>query len=224
MSPSEPKGSGSADGTSSGSGFFVSTKGHVLTNAHVVEGCRSITVSQHGQPPSEGRLIAKDSSNDLALIQTKDQPSSVPPLRGSVRLGEQVAVYGFPLSGILASTGNFTLGNVTATAGLQDDSRILQVSSPVQPGNSGGPLLDEAGNVVGIVVAKLDAIQFAAITKDMPQNINFAIKAAVVQTFLETNGIASTSLPSTLHLAADDIAEKAKSFTVFVECNASQRP
>ena len=96
--------------------------------------------------------------------------------------------------------------------------RILQISSPVQPGNSGGPLLDEAGNIVGVVVAKFDALQFAAISKDVAQNINFAIKAAVVQTFLEANGIAGASSPSTLHLASEDIAEKAKSFTVFVEC------
>jgi S1-C subfamily serine protease len=219
----EPK-DAEAESDVSGSGFYVSAMGHVLTNAHVVEGCRSITISQRGEPPTEGRIVAKDSLNDLALIQAKDhQQNSVPPLRGNVRLGEQVAVFGFPLNGILATTGNFTLGNVTATAGLQDDSRILQISSPVQPGNSGGPLLDQNGNVVGVVVAKLDALRFASITHDVAQNINFAIKATVAQTFLEANGISNASSSSSIHLEPDSIAEKAKSFTVFVECKRTSK-
>ncbi|MGI8568125.1 MAG: S1 family peptidase, partial [Methylocella sp.] len=69
-----------------------------------------------------------------------------------------VAAFGFPLAGLLATSGNFTLGNVTAVAGLGDDTRILQISAPVQPGSSGGPLLDYSGNVVGVVEGKLNAI------------------------------------------------------------------
>jgi S1-C subfamily serine protease len=101
------------------------------------------------------------------------------PLRASARLGEEIVVYGFPLAGLLASSGNVTTGNITALAGLGDDIRFLQISAPVQPGNSGGPVLDRNGNIVGIVVSKLDAIKTAIATQDIPQNVNFAIKLRV---------------------------------------------
>jgi serine protease Do len=85
---------------------------------------------------------------------------------------------------LLATSGNFTLGNVTAVAGLGDDTRILQISAPVQPGNSGGPLLDYSGNVVGVIEGKLNAITVFTLTNDLAQNVNFAIKANVVTNFL----------------------------------------
>jgi serine protease Do len=127
-----------------------------------------------------GRIMAHDAANDLALIKIEMHPTVFASLRSGVRLGEGVAAFGFPLSGLLATSGNFTLGNVTAVAGLEDDTRILQISAPVQPGNSGGPLLDYSGNVVGVVEGKLNAITVFTVTDDLAQNVNFAIKANVV--------------------------------------------
>src|SRR4029079_10829288 len=95
---------------------------------------------------------------------------------GPVRAGEAIAVYGFPLAGVLSSTGNVVSGNVTALTGLGDDVRYFQISAPIQPGNSGGPLMDYSGLVVGIVNAKLNDLAFAKTTGDLPQNVNFAIK------------------------------------------------
>jgi serine protease Do len=95
--------------------------------------------------------MAHDAANDLALIKVEMHTTAFASFRSGVRLGEGVAVFGFPLAGLLARSGNFTLGNVTAVAGLGDDTRILQISAPVQPGNSGGPLLDYSGNVVGVI-------------------------------------------------------------------------
>ncbi|MFV3492931.1 trypsin-like peptidase domain-containing protein, partial [Mycobacterium tuberculosis] len=94
-------------------------------------------------------------ANDLAVLKVAGPAERSLPLRPSIRLGEGIAAFGFPHSDLLATTGNFTLGNVTALAGLRDDSRYLQISAPVQSGNSGGPLLDGSGNVVGVVTAKL---------------------------------------------------------------------
>jgi serine protease Do len=209
-----------AGGVSSGSGFFVTGEGHVLTNAHVVENCQAVSVTRPGEPPQGAGVIARDRTNDLALLLTTLKPTAtVPPLRLGVRTGESVAVFGFPLAGLLPSTGNFTVGNVTATAGLRDDTRILQVSAPVQPGNSGGPLLDQEGNIAGVVVAKMDAIATAAATADIPQNVNFAIKATVAATFLETNGVSVRSVvPGGGALTPADIADRAKLITVFVAC------
>ncbi|GGF88979.1 hypothetical protein GCM10007301_56110 [Azorhizobium oxalatiphilum] len=208
----------------SGTGFAVSERGHILTNHHVINGCRRITVTRVGEPPVPAVLIASDARNDLALLQTGAPIRTVPPLKLRARVGDGVFVYGFPLSGILASNGNFTAGNVTASAGLADDTRMLQISAPVQPGNSGGPLLDQNAEIVGVVVSKLDALKLASVTNDVAQNVNFAIKSTIAANFLETNGIeakvqgsSSWSLGERLDPAA--VAEQAKKFTFRIDCH-----
>lgn len=206
--------------TSQGTGFFVSETGHVMTNNHVIDGCSRITVTQPGMPPAPARLVANDAVNDLAVLSTDLRPSSVPPLSMRARIGESVYVYGFPLSGVLASTGNFTIGNVTATAGLGDDTRMVQISAPVQPGNSGGPLVDQYGNVVGVIVSKLNVLAMAKITEDVAQNVNFAIKTTIALNFLEANGVsAPIHVRTTTPMDATAIAEKAKEFTVRINCS-----
>ena len=121
---------------------------------------------------------------------------------------------------MLATSGNFTVGNVTAVVGLGDDTRFLQISAPVQPGNSGGPLLDYSGNVVGVVEGKLNAITVFKVTDDLPQNVNFAIKANVVTNFLDANSVPYTrgSLGSPA-LQLPEIAERAKALSVTIECD-----
>nr|WP_152718071.1 serine protease [Microvirga tunisiensis] len=131
----------------------------MLTNAHVVDECTTIRVTLDGREPLPARLAASDKANDLALLRVDHRPTKLAAIRIGIRLGEPVAVFGFPLSNVLASTGNFTLGNVTALAGLGDDTRHIQISAPVQPGNSGGPLLDHQGNLVGVVTYKLNALK-----------------------------------------------------------------
>jgi S1-C subfamily serine protease len=145
-------------GTSNGSGVVVNTNGAILTNAHVVEHCTQITVLASSGDSATAGLIARDERNDLALLRSKLPFSFSASFReGPIRAGEAVVALGYPLAGLLATTANLTVGNISALAGLGDDSRYLQISVPVQPGNSGGPLLDGSGNLVGIVSAKLDA-------------------------------------------------------------------
>ena len=129
-----------------------------------------------------------------------------------------MVVVGFPLMGLLASGANITTGVVSAMAGLGDDSRMLQITAPVQPGNSGGPLLDQTGNVVGVVVAKLNALIVARRTGDIPQNVNFAIKGSVVRTFLDVNAVKYAIAPSNSTFDAATIGEHAVNFTVPIEC------
>lgn len=203
---------------SSGTGFFVSHDGHVITNAHVVDGCKTLSVIPVGGVAEEVKLLATDKRNDLALIKTSLKPATVPPLRTKARVGESIAVFGFPLAGLLATSGNFTLGNITANAGLNDDTSQFQISAPVQPGNSGGPLVDQNGNVIGVIVAKLNALSVAQATKDVPQNVNFAIKAATVANFLESNGVTPKAGESAKALGNADIADLVKTFTVRITC------
>ncbi|MGH6768610.1 MAG: S1C family serine protease [Xanthobacteraceae bacterium] len=226
-SPSSPSGPRSSaqpaarskeKGQSFGTGFYVSSRGHVLTNHHVINGCTTFRVNQGAAFTEAARVIASDAKNDLALLTTDLKPAAVPAMRMGVKVGEGISVYGFPLAGLLASTGNFTTGTVTANAGLADDTRMLQISAPVQPGNSGGPLVDRHGNVVGVIVSKLNALSVAQVTKDLPQNINFAIKSVIAASFLESNDVSAPTATSTTVLDTPQIAERAKAFTVRISC------
>jgi serine protease Do len=205
--------------SSSGTGFFVTVEGHVLTNAHVVDRCTSIEVTADKGALASGRLLVRDSTNDLALIKLDQKPPKTLAFKTGIRLGEPVAAFGFPLASLLASSGNFTLGNVTALAGIGDDSRFLQVSAPVQPGNSGGPLLDQSGNLVGVVTGKLNASKMMIVTNgDIPQNVNFAIKASVATNFLESNRIALQTGTADQPMASADLADHARLASVFITC------
>lgn len=203
---------------SSGTGYFVTKSGHVVTNHHVVKGCSTIGVFSGDQPAVEGRLLGSDETNDLAVLKTEIKPQKVASLRIGARLGEPVAVFGYPLSQVLASSGNFTLGNITALAELRDDARHLQLSAPVQAGNSGGPLVDANGNLVGTVISKLNAMKVVQATGDMPQNVNFAIKSSVVASFLESRGISFEANASSTALAPADLADHAKAMSVMILC------
>lgn len=134
-------------------------------------------------------------------------------------MGEGIAAFGYPLVGLLSTSGNFTVGNVSAVSGLGDDSRYLQISAPVQPGNSGGPLLDQSGNVVGVVVSKLDAIKVAAAIDDVAQNVNFAIKTNVLTKFLDSHGVNYSKVGAGQSLQPSDLAERAKSISVLIRCD-----
>jgi S1-C subfamily serine protease len=140
-------------------------------------------------------------------------------LRAQPHVGESIFVFGFPLSGILSASGNFTTGTITAITGLGDDTRLAQISAPVQPGNSGGPLIDKYGNIVGVIVSKLNALNIATATNDIPQNVNFAIKSAVLMNFLESNGVTAETNTKSRELPPEAIADLAKLFTVRVICN-----
>ena len=133
------------------------------------------------------------------------------------KLGEAVFAVGYPLQGLLASSLSITPGAISALAGIRNDIRFLQVTSPVQPGNSGGPLLDDSGNVIGVISSKLDALKIAGITGDI-QNVNFAIKSSLAEAFLEANGIPYVVKPSNTRSEATAIAERARNFTVILEC------
>ncbi|MCB8819549.1 serine protease [Microvirga rosea] len=218
-SPQGPKEEPEKKGSSSGTGFFVSQDGHILTNAHVVDNCSSIGVKTENGDMASGRVLAQDKANDLALLKVSLKPSKVAAFRIGIRLGEGVAAFGYPLNTLLSSSGNFTLGNVTALSGLRDDSRYLQVSAPVQPGNSGGPLFDQNGNVVGVVSAKLNALNVMLATNgDIPQNVNFAIKGTIALSFLESNRVTIDQGTATQTVPPADIADQAKLMSVLIRC------
>ena len=198
---------------SNGTGFFVTADGHVVTNAHVVEGCEDPKVVCGLAEPVPARVVARDAVNDLALLKVDMANDHVATLRVGVRIGEEIAAFGYPLQGTLSAGGNFTRGNVSALAGFKNDSRQIQISAPVQPGNSGGPVVDQHGNVVGVVVSVLGQH-----SKGAAQNANFAIKVNVLTAFLDLHDVLYSTDASEHPLQGVELAEKAQSIAVLILC------
>lgn len=203
-----------------GSGFWVSGDGHLLTNRHVVKGCREIRVRPDSGASRAATVVALDGSDDLALLRTQQSYPSIASFRDGrvLRRGEDVVAVGFPLNGLLADQVNVTVGTVSALAGIYNDSHVLQMTAPVQQGNSGGPLFDASGNVIGVVVTKLNARAMAAEIGDFPQNVNFAIKSDVARKFLDTNNVRYRTSASTASRSNPDIGDMGRVVTVLVEC------
>ena len=204
----------------SGTGFVVAP-GRVMTNHHVVEGCAEVRVRTGGGAELTASVAARDAPRDLALLTVRGDPG--PPLRfragPQVRRGEPVVTYGFPLAGLLSSGPTLTTGDVSALSGLRDNQAHFQISAPVQPGNSGGPLLDLAGNVLGVVTSKLNAQRIAQSTGDIPQNVNFAVKGSEAIEFLRRNGVQPVMANSDTALRnAAEVGEVAHASTLFLRC------
>jgi S1-C subfamily serine protease len=205
---------------SSGTGFVVARQ-RVMTNHHVIERCTAVRVR-----PADGgrdlvaRVVAQDPRRDLALLAVEgDAGPPLPFRRGpAVRRGEQVVTYGFPLAGLLSSGPTLTTGEISALAGLGDNETQFQISAPVQQGNSGGPLLDLAGNVVGVVVSKLNAQRVAQRTGDIPQNVNFAVKGEEAIAFLREHRVEPTLADTATLRTAAEVGEIAHRSTLFVRC------
>lgn len=204
--------------TSSGTGFYISHDGHILTSDHVVRGCRTVKIKDARNNVMEVTAVAQDSANDLALLRSGKPARAVANFRRGVegQPGEAIAVVGHPLLGVLASTANITTGIVSADAGPGDLPTLLQVTAPVQPGNSGGPLVDQAGNVIGVMVSRVEKKQLAG---GRPiQNVNFAIKGGVAQEFLGKRRVAFVGNASRSKLEATEIYKRIRPTVVAVGC------
>lgn len=205
---------------SSGTGFYVSNDGYLITNRHVIESCEKLNAIDESGKRIPLRIVRVLQSDDLALLKANIVPSSFAVFRETAKInqGETVVAYGYPLAGLLASGGNVSTGLVTALAGVRDDARQMQISAPVQSGNSGGPLVDSKGSVIGVIVSKLDAIAVARITSDIPQNINFAIKSSSVINLLDMSSVKYRSNKLQRDLSVETLAGQMRRYTVKIEC------
>jgi len=203
-----------------GSGFVIASNGTIVTANHVIDGCGAVSVGGPDQKIRPASIVVADRANDLAVLDVQASYGTVARFRlePPIRQGESIIAVGYPLAGVLAYGTNLTTGIVSALAGIENDSRMLQITSPVQPGNSGGPLFDQAGNVVGVVEAELDAVAVAKATGDFPQNVNFAVKAPIVRGLLDANGIAYATSTASQPLATTEIADWSRRVTVIIIC------
>ncbi|WP_164738436.1 S1C family serine protease [Aquabacter cavernae] len=216
------KGSGKGGGDASegdlstGSGFFVTSDGVALTNAHVIEGCTEAVIAGYGA----ARILATDTANDLALLKVTTPAATTPARfrRKHLQLGETIFVMGFPLAGQLDNGLNFTSGIVSSLAGPGNDTRSLQLTAPIQAGNSGGPIVDSAGLLVGVTQAKLSEVAAIKSGGAFPQNVNFGIKSDLAASFLRANSVDAQEVETAEGQPAVAIARDGRAYTIQVKC------
>ncbi len=170
-----------------GSGFLISEDGYLLTNFHVVENALNILVLRGRETNVlyPATLVKVDQINDLALLKIAGRFPALPiaPSHAS-KLGDSVFTVGFPNPRLQGTEPKFTDGKISSLAGIQDNPRDFQISVAVQPGNSGGALVDSLGNAVGVVTARLSEKAALETTGALPQNVNYAVKSSYVLSFL----------------------------------------
>ena len=175
----------------------------------------------------DAAVVKVDAANDLALLKAnaegrmKNAETFRPlPIAASrtVKLGGTVATVGFPDIGLQGFAPKLAKGEIASLAGAADDPRYFQISLPVQPGNSGGALVDARGNVVGIVAAKLDASAALAATGSLPENVNYAVKSSLLLSFLESVPDVAAKLkePNTKDESFEEVVKSAQDVAVRV--------
>ncbi len=207
-------------GGASGTAFAVTSTGLLLTNHHVIDQCKTLTAYGADGNTVSAHVVNSDPRNDLALVKIDTANTTALPIRAqAIRAGDAIVALGFPYRGILATEVNVSTGTVSALAGLRNDTSQLQIQAPVQPGNSGGPLVDMSGAVAGVVVAKLDALAMAKTTGDVPQNVNFAVKGEIATLFLKSaNAAIKFAAPNAPRMDAAEVANKVKPSVYLLEC------
>jgi len=170
----------------SGSGAFISADGFVLTAAHVVRGASRIeVVTAAGK--FAATVVKIDATNDVALLKCTGNNFIPLPIAPSkvARAGTEVFTVGFPNIQIQGFDPKLTKVEISSQTWFQDDPRSWQISVPIQPGNSGGPLCDENGNLIGIILATLDPLKMAKLAGEIPQNVNYAVKSSYILPLLD---------------------------------------
>ena len=167
----------------SGPGFFISEDGYLITNNHVVRNARSVKVKT-GEYVFPAEVVRIDERDDLALLKVSGRFKALPISSIDAGLGDPVFTIGFPDIVLQGTQPKFTDGKISSLTGLMDDPDEYQISVPVQPGNSGGPLVDLHGNVQGVIVARLDDRAALLSAGSLPQNVNYALKGRLLRNFL----------------------------------------
>jgi len=191
-SPNERSGKPVLDSTwdSSGTGFFITDDGYFVTCNHVVEDGIRFAV-KHGGGTFPAQVVATDKTNDVAILKVTGRFPSLALNTNSLALGQPAFTIGFPNIDIQGLSPKYTDGKVSSLSGIQDDAGAIQISVPVQPGNSGGPLTDANGHVIGIVVARLNDYSALKRTRAIPQNVNYAVKTLPLVALIRQAGLAS---------------------------------
>ena len=176
----------------SGSGFFINNQGYALTNNHVVEICEQMVATLDGRQILF-RVIATDKVNDIAIIAMDNTRNFLKINEAGAKLGENVIAVGYPLSGQLSDSVKITRGVVSSLSGIENNTGQIQIDAALQPGNSGGPIINEQGELVGIASAGLNKLLMAKKEKYIPENVNFAVATPIIVNLLKNKKIKYTT-------------------------------
>jgi S1-C subfamily serine protease len=202
---------------SSGTGFSVSSDGHVITNHHVIKGCQKVKIHHNGKTISAS-VVTFDPKNDLALLKGNFRPSAVFSLStNSPELLQDVYVAGFPFGRKVSTGVKVTKGIISSLTGIGNNFSNIQIDAALQPGNSGGPIMDDKGNVVGVAVARLDKVKTLKKLGSLPENTNFGIKTSVVRNILESRNISSRK-PNTTSISKTKLGKMIADGTYYLSC------
>lgn len=204
--------------TATGTGFFITDDGYLISNYHVVKDAVQVRLVTSAGTISV-KMVQRDAANDLALLKAEGRFAPLPIISSrAVKLGGMVATVGFPDPGLQGFSPKLGKGEIAALAGAGDDARYFQISVPCQPGNSGGALVDEKGDVVGIVSAKLDTAAAIEASGALPENVNYAVKSSFLLSFLESVPDVSAKLkpPNTKEEKFEDVVKSAQDAAVLV--------
>lgn len=203
---------------SSGTGFAVSYDGHIITNHHVIDACQEVKV-RYKSDDILAKLIAFDTVNDLAILKIDTKPSSVLPISFSnPEILQEIYVAGFPFGEKFSTSIKMTKGIVSSLTGIGNNYSNIQIDAALQPGNSGGPVFDDKGNVVGVAVAKIDLEYAIEELGVVPENTNFGIKSSVVINFLESNSIGNLASPLGYKASMTSLGKSVTDATYYVSC------
>jgi S1-C subfamily serine protease len=202
----------------SGTGFFITDDGYLISNYHVVKGAAKVRLLT-GAGLIDAMVVKVDAANDLALLKAVGRFAPLPIAASrTVKMGSTVATVGFPDIGLQGFAPKLAKGEIASLTGAKDDPRYFQISLPVQPGNSGGALVEAHGNGVGIVAAKLSAQAALDATGSLPENVNYAVKSSLLLSFLESvpNVSAKLKEPNTKDESFEDVVKSAQEAAVLV--------
>ena len=197
-------------GPASGTAFFVSKQGHLITNQHVVEGCKISKVIYRDEE-YDTKLISVDKNLDLALLKANLKPKSFinfsnkPPKKR-----QQIIVAGYPLGQGLSDDLKINDGRISSVKGFENNTNQITVDIAINPGNSGGPIVSEKGELIAVAVSGL--------SKDVTEGLNFGIKASAVKDFLEINNV-KTNRSFKFSFSDEDIVNLLEETTVYTYCN-----
>jgi len=203
---------GNSGKVSGGTGFLIAAN-LVATSLHVVDGSKNITLHLSDGSQLSANVVNSNRGKDLAILKLQ-QPTKLRYLRvasDTVGLGAEVFTIGFPQTSLMGIEPKLATGVISATSGIQDDGRAYQISVPVQAGNSGGPLVDGEGRVVGVVAAKLNAAKVFEWTGDLPQNVNYAAKSTYLAGMMPVDALRAGE-----PVAGDDVQTKAATVRIAV--------
>jgi len=201
-----------------GSGFFINEKGYIATNYHVVEEANAIQVEYFQKGVKNifsAKVIVTDKQNDLAIIQVDDPKFKTLPtipyvFSSTIKdVGSEVFALGYPMAQVMGDEIKFTDGKISSKTGIEGDITVYQISVPIQPGNSGGPLFDNKGNLVGITSSGLNKEYFNS------ENVNYAIKTTYLKNLIDVMP-ENIRLPNNVDIYNKPLTEKIKLLSDFI--------